>query len=85
MAEIEAPSKDIEILLQLHNMAAVRPEKAVGANEVARILMMKSEELDSRLADLAEKGYVTSFLDELGIRRFHLTGIGIIKVASLFS
>ncbi|MEM2841686.1 MAG: hypothetical protein QW201_00020 [Thermoproteota archaeon] len=76
---------DIEILLQLHNMAAVDPDKAVEAKDVAKILMMKIEESTSRLVDLAKRGYVAFLQDDVGNKRFHLTGLGMIKVASLFS
>jgi DNA-binding MarR family transcriptional regulator len=86
MSELDAyEDSDIKILLQLHNMAAVDPRKAVEAKDIAKILMMKVEELTSRLIDLAKRGYVVSLQDEVGNRRFHLTGLGVIKVASLFS
>lgn len=86
MAEFGASEDvDIEILLQLHNMAAVRPEKAVEAKDIAKMLAMKIEELTSRLIDLASRGYVGSLQDDAGASRFHLTGLGVIKVASLFS
>ncbi len=87
MAESDVSSGDIDvkILLQLHNMAAVRPDKAVKVEDVAKTLTIRIEELISRLAELVRGGYVISLRDEAGNQRFHLTGLGMIKVASLFS
>ncbi len=87
MPESNASTNDIEveILLQLHNMAAVRPDRAVSAEEVAKTLKIKIEELASKLGELAKGGYVISLRDEEGNQRFHLTGLGMIKVSSLFS
>jgi DNA-binding MarR family transcriptional regulator len=76
---------DVRILLQLHNLAAVDAGKAVEAEDVAKLLMIKPEELTCRLLDLVNKGYVASFQDRVGRRRFHLTGLGVIKIESLFS
>jgi DNA-binding MarR family transcriptional regulator len=76
---------DFEILLQLHNMAAVEPEKAVEARDVAKILLMKIEDLTSKLASLITQGYVALSQDEAGLKKFYLTRLGIIKVASTFS
>jgi hypothetical protein len=76
---------DVRILLQLHNLAAVDPGKAVEAEDVAKLLMIKPEELTYRLFDLVSKGYVASFQDKVGKRKFHLTGLGVIKIESLFS
>lgn len=83
--DVSSSDVDIKILLQLHNMAAVRSDKAVEAEDVAKTLTIKIEELASRLVELARGGYVISLEDEAGNQRFHLTGLGMIKVASLFS
>lgn len=86
MAELGAyEDTDTKILLQLHNLAAVDPGKAVEAEDVAKILVVKPEELTPRLLDLANRGYVASFQDKVGKRKFHLTGLGVIKIESLFS
>lgn len=76
---------DMKILLQLHNLAAVDPVKAVEAEDVAKTLMVKPEELTYRLLDLVSRGYIAFFKDKVGKRRFHLTGLGVIKIESLFS
>ncbi|NHV99168.1 MAG: hypothetical protein HA496_05885 [Thaumarchaeota archaeon] len=86
MAEPNAyEDADVKILLQLHNLAAVEPGKAVEAEDVAKILMINPEELIHRLFDLASRGYVASLQDRVGRKKFHLTGLGLIKIESLFS
>lgn len=74
-----------KLLLLLHNLCAIRPDKAKKSDEVARVLQLDIGEVDGILSKHEAEGYAKSFTDSEGNRRYYLTGIGIIKVCSLFT
>jgi len=74
-----------KLLLTLHNLCAIHPEKAKKTNELAQILQVDIGQIDSILGKQESEGYAKSFMDEEGNKRYYLTGTGIIKVCSLFT
>jgi len=73
------------LLLILHNLCAINPEKAKKTGELASILQVDAGQIDSILGKQESEGYTKSFTDEGGSKRYYLTGTGIIKVCSLFT
>jgi hypothetical protein len=74
-----------KVLLTMHNLSLVRPEIAWTDREIARSVYISEDILLRILKDLEIAGYVKSFSDNKGIRRFYLTSRGIIKISTLFT
>ena len=73
------------LLVFLHNIGAVigRPGKTV--EELATAMGMRPEEVEEMILDQINSGYLEYSTDEKGIRRYKLTGRGIIRVSSLYT
>lgn len=80
----ELPFPD-KVLQTLHNLCATAADLAKRGEEVARILQMDPNEIESILDDYKNRGFAESFYDNEGKKRFYLTGKGIIKVCSQFT
>jgi len=73
------------LLMLMHSICAVRPEVARTAEELAGSVAMTIDHVHSTLSELCRGGYVTTVKDERGSPRYYVTGLGIIKVCSLFT
>jgi hypothetical protein len=73
------------LLISLHNLCATSGDMAKKSEELAQMLQTSIEEVDRNLDKHVSGGYVASFYDNEGNRRFYLTSTGIIRVCSLFS
>jgi len=69
----------------LHNLCATDPTMAKKTDELAQVLQIDRNEVDNLLNRHEEAGYAKSFTDNEGNKRYYLTGIGIIKVCSVFT
>jgi hypothetical protein len=73
------------VLITLHNLCATRGEWARGSDELAQVLQVDVNEVNRILDGYVSEGYVVSFADHEGNKRYHLTSTGIIRVCSSFS
>lgn len=69
----------------MHNLCATYPDMAKKADELAQVLQIDLGEVDNILGKHESEGYATSFTDNEGNKRYYLTGVGIIRVCSLFT
>jgi len=74
-----------KVLINLHNLCATRSEWAKRSDELAQVLQVDVNEVNRILEGHVSEGYVSSFTDNEGNKRYHLTSTGIIRVCSLFS
>lgn len=84
MNEEELPPAD-RLLLVMHNLGMVHESKSQIINELANQAKIPSEQLAEFLRKHEESGYVKSIKDNRGLKRFFLTGKGIIRVSSTFT
>jgi len=80
--ELPFPEK---VLQTLHNLCATAADLARRSEEIAQILQRDQVEIESILDRHKSEGFVESFLDNEGKKRYYVTGRGIIKVCSLFT
>lgn len=74
-----------KILQALHNLCATAPELARKSEEFAQIYQVDVVEIEKILDNYSIEGYVQSFIDNEGKKRYCLTPRGIIKVSALFT
>jgi len=74
-----------KILQTLHNLCATAPDLARRSEELAQVLQLDLTEVERVLDNYGLEGYVESFTDNDGKKRYYLTGSGIIKVCALFT
>jgi hypothetical protein len=74
-----------KILQTLHNLCATAPDLARRSEELAQVMQINLGEVERVLDNYGFEGYVQSFVDNEGKKRYYLTGTGIIKVCSLFT
>ncbi|KON33924.1 MAG: hypothetical protein AC479_02550 [miscellaneous Crenarchaeota group-6 archaeon AD8-1] len=80
----ELPFPD-KVLQTLHNLCATAADLARRSEEVARILNRDQNEIESILDKYRSEGFVESFIDNDGKKRYYLNARGIIKICSLFT
>jgi DNA-binding PadR family transcriptional regulator len=80
----ELPFPD-KVLQTLHNLCATAPDLARRGEEIARILQHDQGEIEGILDKYKSEGFVESFFDNEGKKRYYVTPRGIIKVCSLFT
>jgi len=73
------------LLLAMHNLCLVRPEIAKTGGEIAKSIHMAVDFVEKILNKHEADGYVKSFKDASGVRRFYLTSVGILKVCSVYT
>lgn len=73
------------ILLMMHNFSLVHREIAWTSLEMAKNASISEDYLISMLKQLEVGGYVRSFNDADGAKKYYLTGMGIIKVSTEFT
>jgi hypothetical protein len=74
-----------KLLMVLHNMCATDPRMARKSDELAQFLQIDRNEVDNLLNRHESEGYAKSFTDNEGNKRYYLTGIGVIRVCSVFT
>ena len=77
--------EDDKILLLMHNLSLVHREIAWTSLEIAKNASISEDYLISMLKQLEARGYVRSFSDADGEKKYYLTGIGIIKISTEFT
>ena len=83
MIERFPPSE--KLLLLMHNTSAMRPEAAKTVNELASISETDFDSVSEIMKTHETNGYVRSYWDNSGAKRFYLSETGIIRVCSLFT
>jgi len=81
----ESISPSEKILLTMHNLGVMRPEVGKTSSELAQILQRTIDDISDALKKHESDGYVKSYTDQSGAKRFYLTTVGIIKVCSSFT
>jgi len=84
MNEEDLPLSE-KLLLTMHNLCIVRPEIAKTGEEIARTIRLTLDNVLGILDNHEANGYVKSFTDQMGAKRFYLTSLGMIKVCSSFT
>lgn len=79
---LSAPEK---LLLTMHNLCLVKPEIAKTGGEIAKAIHEAVDNVIKILDKHEAAGYVKSFEDASGVRRFYLTSVGILKVCSVYT
>ena len=79
---LSAPEK---LLLTMHNLGLVKPEIAKTGGEIAKATQEAVDNVTKILYEHEAAGYVKSFEDANGVRRFYLTSTGILKVCSVYT
>ena len=74
-----------KILQTLHNLCATASDLARRSEELAQVLQIDINEVEKTLDNYKIEGFVESFTDNEGKKRYYLTGRGIIKVCALFT
>jgi DNA-binding IclR family transcriptional regulator len=74
-----------KILLAMHNLSLVRPERGWTSREIANNTSISQNDVLRILEDLVATGYARSFLDQNETKRFYLSGSGIIKISAFFT
>lgn len=74
-----------KLLQTLHNLCATAPDLARRSEELAQVMQLDLTEVERILGNYGLEGYVESFMDNEGKKRYYLTGRGIIKVCALFT
>ena len=73
------------LLISLHNLCATSGEMARRSDDLAQIVQTDVNTVNQCMDKHVSDGYVVSYFDNEGNRRFYLTSRGIIRVCSLFS
>lgn len=80
--EIPIPEK---MLQTLHNLCATAPDLARRSEELSQVLQIALNDVEKVLDNYKAEGFVDSFVDNEGKKRYYVTGSGIIKVCALFT
>jgi len=83
--ENESLGEDEKILLLMHNLSLVNREIAWTSLEMAKNTSVSENDLISTLKHLEARGYIRSFSEADGARKYYLTGMGIIKISTEFT
>lgn len=74
-----------KILQTLHNLCATAADLARKSEELAQVLQIDIGKVETTLDSYKIDGFVESFMDNEGKKRYYLTGRGIIRVCALFT
>ncbi len=74
-----------KVLQTLHNLCATAPDLARKSEELSQVFQIDIREIENILENYRAEGFVESFADNEGKKRYYLNGRGIIKVCSLFT
>ena len=78
------PLKD-RLLHILHNLAAVSPENAKSLTELAQLTQEPTGTIQGLLREEEVTGHVRSLMDDKTEPRYYLTGLGILRAASMLT
>ena len=73
------------LLIALHNVGSIIGKSGKTYDELIKLTGINKEELDGIIANQINSGYLDSITDENGVKRYLLTGRGIIRVSSLYT
>jgi hypothetical protein len=73
------------LLIALHNVGAIVGKTGKTIDELLKMTGLGREELDGIIASQINSGYLECSTDQAGIKRYQLTGRGIIRVSSLYT
>ena len=73
------------LLISLHNVGAIVGKTGKTIDELLKMTGLGREELDGIIASQINSGYLECSTDQAGIKRYQLTGRGIIRVSSLYT
>jgi predicted transcriptional regulator len=73
------------VLHLLHNLAAVNPGNAKSVTELAQLTQEPAETIQSLLREEETSGHVKSLRDGNTELRYYLTGLGILRAASMLT
>lgn len=73
------------ILHILHNLAAVSPDNAKTVPELVQLTQEPVDQIQDLLKNQEASGHVKSLTDEKSERRYYLTGLGILRAASMLT
>ncbi len=79
---LSSPEK---LLLAMHNLGLVKPEIAKTCGEISKTIHEAADEVANILDKQEANGYIKSFKDSSGARRFYLSSSGILKVCSVYT
>ena len=82
--EEKLPLQD-KVLLLLHSLGAVKPEKAMKLKELANLASLHEKEMEKVLNENESQGYAKSFIDNKGFKRYYLSGTGILRACSIYT
>jgi len=78
------PLKD-RVLHLLHNLAAVNPGNAKSVTELSQLTQEQSETIQNLLKEEETSGHVKSLKEGNAEARYFLTGLGILRAASMLT
>jgi hypothetical protein len=81
----EKMSPPNKLLIIMHNTSAVRPENSRSSLDLSKIVQISATEILTILEEFEKEGYVKSLLNIQNVKKFYLTGKGILKVCSYFT
>ena len=84
VTERDLSSSD-KLLLAMHNMCIVKPDGAKCEREISNVINLAEDHVVELLKIHEKHGYVKSYTDPMGMKRFYLTSLGIIKICSSFT
>jgi len=73
------------VLVSMHNLSIIGVERAKTLEELSGLAGLDAKETLVYLSDHERYGYVGSKIGLDGVKRYFLTGLGVIRVCSLFS
>jgi len=73
------------VLHLLHNLAAVNPDNAKSLTELAQLTQEPAETIQSLLREEETSGHVKSLRGDNTDLRYYLTGLGILRAASMLT
>ena len=78
------PLKD-RVLHLLHNLAAVNPDNAKSLTELAQLTQEPAETIQSLLREEEVSGHVKTLKNGNAELRYYITGLGILRAASMLT
>ena len=73
------------VLHLLHNLAAVNPDNAKSVSELAELTREPSETIQGLLREEEVSGHVKTLREGNNELRYYLTGLGILRAASMLT
>lgn len=73
------------LLVAMHNEGAIVGKTGKTIDELLKLTGLSREDLNGIIASQINSGYLESSTDHAGVKRYQLTGRGIIRVSSLYT